>query len=85
MPLPESVLAWVLTLALGLALVLMSTYTRGHRDPTAGPDGDRTGAPRDNRMFLACDSLVCGHLERPHDVTTSGLVCSNCGRVVTDR
>ncbi|THA78386.1 hypothetical protein E6R60_05735 [Streptomyces sp. A0642] len=77
---PDAIVALALVLVVGAALVLVSTYTRGHRAPTAGPDGDPTGAPPDSGLYLACHSLVCGHLEQLHDVTASGLVCRRCGQ-----
>ncbi|MFG2671394.1 hypothetical protein [Streptomyces sp. NPDC048445] len=76
----EQGLFWGPVLAAAATLVLVSTCARGHRAPTAGPDGDPSGAPRDSRFHVACHSLECGHLERPHDATSSGLVCSCCGR-----
>ncbi|MEU9198987.1 hypothetical protein [Streptomyces sp. NPDC048332] len=83
---PDAIAAWVIVLVVGLVLVLVSTYTRGHRAPTAGPDGDPTGAPPDSSLHLACHSLTCAHNSRPHDVTASGrLVCRRCGRIYTER
>jgi hypothetical protein len=76
----DDVLFWGLLFAAGLGLAVLSTYTRGHHAPTAGPNGDPTGAPRDSRVWLQCDSLECGHNSRPHDTTPAGLICSRCGR-----
>ncbi|MFD7429020.1 hypothetical protein ACFV6Z_18535 [Streptomyces sp. NPDC059818] len=81
----EQVLLWGPVLAAAATLLLVSTYARGHRTPTAGPDGDPSGAPRDSRVHVACHSPECGHLERPHDATTSGLICSRCGRNASQR
>ncbi|MFG3140792.1 hypothetical protein ACGFZA_31875 [Streptomyces sp. NPDC048211] len=82
---PDAIASWGIVLAVGVALVLVSTYTRGRRAPTAGPDGDRTGAPPDSEIWAACHSLTCAHNSRPHDVTAAGLVCRRCGRIYTDR
>ncbi|MGW1182994.1 hypothetical protein ACWD7Y_05160 [Streptomyces drozdowiczii] len=76
----DGVILWGLVAATAVVLVVLSTYARGGQAPTAGPDGDPTGAPRDSRVFLQCDSLECGHNARPHDTTPSGLICSRCGR-----
>lgn len=77
----EDALLWGPILLAGAGLVLVSTYARGHRAPTAGPDGDQTGAPLDSSLYLACHSLTCAHLEQPHDTTESGrLACRNCGQ-----
>ncbi|MGQ4486859.1 hypothetical protein ACN6LM_003874 [Streptomyces sp. SAS_281] len=82
----EDVLLWGPILAGAAVLILLSTYTRGHRGPTAGPDGDRTGAPLDSALRLQCDSLKCGHMQRPHDITASGrLVCRRCHRTYSGR
>ncbi|MFJ6438504.1 hypothetical protein [Streptomyces sp. NPDC091416] len=82
---PDAIAAWALVLAVGVALVLVSTYTRGHRAPTAGPDGDPTGAPPESGLYQACHSLTCAHNSRLHDFTAAGLVCRRCGRIYTDR
>lgn len=82
----EDVLLWAPVLGAAAALIVVSTYSRGHRAPTAGPDGDPTDAPLDSCLYLACHSLKCAHLERPHDTTESGrLVCRHCGRTYTGR
>ncbi|MGW1127490.1 hypothetical protein [Streptomyces sp. NPDC002526] len=82
----DDVLLWGPILLAGAALVLVSAYTPTGQAPTTGPDGDRTGAPLDSSLYLACHSLKCAHLARPHDVAESGrLVCRDCGRTATDR
>lgn len=82
----NAIVTCVLGLVVGLALVLATTYTRGHRAPTAGPDGDPTDAPPDSSLHLACHSLTCAHNSRPHDVTASGrLVCRRCGRIYNEQ
>ncbi|MET7648340.1 hypothetical protein ABZS83_32910 [Streptomyces sp. NPDC005426] len=78
---PDAIVALVLVLVVGAALVLVSTYTRGHRAPTAGPDGDPTNAPWGGTVWAACGNPGCGgHNQTPHDVTRSGLTCRECGR-----
>lgn len=83
----DDVLLWGPILLAGAALVLASAYTPRGQAPTTGPDGDRTGAPLDSSLYLACHSPKCGgHNETPHDVGGSGrLVCRDCGTAYTGR
>ncbi|MEU9199444.1 hypothetical protein [Streptomyces sp. NPDC048332] len=78
---PDAIVSCGLVFAVGLALVLATTYTRGHQAPMPGPDGDRTNAPPDSVVYAPCDWVDCGaHRSTPQDITVDGLTCRECGR-----
>ncbi|MFD7860946.1 hypothetical protein [Streptomyces sp. NPDC059783] len=78
----DALVSGAVVVAVGLALVLASTWTRGHRGPAVVPGPRRPAEPRTGGDYLPCHSPVCAHMTRWHDVVPAGLACSLCGRVV---